>query len=57
VAGLGEERLDEAWQQPKPLGDDAGLAREAEAVFDDQFKALASEPVERLKHGLRGQLT
>lgn len=31
----GEEGLDEAWQQPEPLDDDAGLAREAEEVFDD----------------------
>src|SRR5688500_7327463 len=44
----GEERLDEVWQQPEPLGDDAGLAREADEVFDDQAEALAPEPVESL---------
>jgi hypothetical protein len=54
TTGCGEERLDEAWQQPEPLSDDAGLAWEAQQVFDYQVEALALEPMECLEHRVRG---
>ena len=43
-----------ARQQAEALGDHAGLPREALEIFDDQVKALAPEPVERVQHGLGG---
>jgi SAM-dependent methyltransferase len=51
-----EEWLHEAWQQPEALDDHAPFPRETEEVFDDQAKALAPKPVERLQHGLRGSV-
>ena len=50
TTGYGEKRLDEVWQQSKPVNDDAGLAWETEQVFDDQIEAHAAEPVKRLEH-------
>ncbi len=41
-------------QQTEALGDHGRLRREAQEVLDDQAKALAPEPMERLKHLLRG---
>ena len=56
MTGSERESLDEVWQQSESLDDDAGLACEAEQVFDDQVEALALEPVERLEHGFRGSV-
>jgi aminoglycoside phosphotransferase (APT) family kinase protein len=51
VTGPGQQRLDQVRQQPEPLGDHRMFA--PHEVLGDQVEALASEPVERLQHGLR----
>lgn len=52
----GEERLDEAGQQPETLDDDTGLAGKSEEIFGDQAEALALKPGESLKHRFRRSL-
>jgi hypothetical protein len=53
MARIMQQRLHEVWQQPEALGDDALIRRERQQILDDQAEALAPEPVEGFKHGLR----
>lgn len=60
MSRFGEQRFDQAWQEPEPFdndtGDDSGLALEGEEVFDDQIEALALKPVECLEQSFRGSV-